>query len=85
MPVPYSEEPNLTVSNNHKIYQSTGSYNTNINFGGEVPSSSTTGIHDTDGENPSLGDYDHWREYNSWKTTTEVTSNANLSAICATW
>ena len=48
-----SEILTTLVSNNHKFYQSTGNYNADINFGGQVPSSSTTGIHDTNLDSPA--------------------------------
>ena len=74
-----SETLTTLVSNTHKFYQSTGKYNADINFGGEVPSSSTTGIHDT-GLDSNTGLHDHWREYDSWNNTghTGVISNSNI-------
>ena len=42
------------------LSQSTGTYNNLLNFGGEIPDGTSGGIHDTDGENITLGDYDHW-------------------------
>ena len=77
MSFPFQSGQLTLASNRHQFYQTTGKYNDNINFGGQVPSSSITGIHDTDGENPNLGDYDHWREYDTWNTT-GATSNSNF-------
>ena len=77
MSFPFQSGQLTLASNRHQFYQSTGKYNGNINFGGEVPSSTTTGIHDTDLDS-NTGLHDHWREYDSWNTTTGVTSNSNL-------
>ena len=76
MSFPFQSGQLTLASNRHQFYQSTGKFNSNINFGGEVPSSSTTGIHDTDLDS-NTGLHEHWREYNSWNTT-GITSNLNL-------
>ena len=74
-----SEILTTLVSNNHKFYQSTGKYNADINFGGQIPTSSVTGIHDTSLDS-NTGLHDHWREYDSWNNSghTGVISNSNI-------
>ena len=80
-----SEILTTLVSNNHKFYQSTGKYNADINFGGQIPTSSVTGIHDTSLD-ANTGLHDHWRQYDSWNNTghTGVISNSTIFTATTT-
>ena len=55
-----SETLTTIVSNRHQFYQSTGTYNNLLNFGGDVPDGTSDGIHDTDLDS-NTGLHDHWR------------------------
>ena len=79
MSFPFQSGQLTLASNRHQFYQSTGKFNSNINFGGEVPSSSTTGLHDTDLDS-NTGLHEHWREYNAWNSTghASVISNSPI-------
>ena len=73
-----SEIMSTLVSNRHQFYQSTGTYNNLLNFGGDVPDGTSDGIHDTDLDS-NTGLHDHWREYDSWNTTrSSVTSTSHI-------
>ena len=80
-----SETLTTLVSNTHKFYQSTGKYNADINFGGQIPTSSVTGIHDTSLD-ANTGLHDHWRQYDSWNNTghTGVISNSTIFTATTT-
>ena len=77
MSFPFQSGQLTLASNRHQFYQSTGTFNNLLNFGGEVPDGTTDGIHDT-ALDSNTGLHDHWREYDCWNTSSGVTSNSNL-------